>query len=249
MASFEDQLDVILKHEGKFQKWRQDRGNWFNGQLIGTKYGIIPYALAKHRGVRHITEAQMRALTLAEAKDIYRAQYYDRAKIRLLPDQIEFKVFDMCVNHGVHGGVKLLQRTLRHMGYTIDVDGKIGPQTVRIAYLAVREHGPRVVVNRMVRTRNAYYRAIIRNRPSQNRFRRGWLRRSNSFTNTADVAFDPASETTVPQLELPADTVTPDTDVADNDVDIDKNDLDGIERLAEWIIQWVENRFWRSKPA
>ena len=189
--TFEDQLDVILRHEGQFQKWREDRGNWLNGQLVGTKYGVTAGRLAMHRGVRHVTEADMRALGLDEAKAIFRRHYYDRARIGLLPDQIEAKTFDCCVNHGVAGGVKLLQKTIRSFGHEISIDGKIGPETTRLAYAVVRDVGPRAFVNAMVQVRNDYYAAIIRNNPSQARFRRGWLSRSNSFTNTADVAFVP----------------------------------------------------------
>ena len=40
MAEFTPALLKTLSHEGGLSMNRHDPGNWYNGQLIGTNYGI-----------------------------------------------------------------------------------------------------------------------------------------------------------------------------------------------------------------
>jgi len=185
-TQFERQLAVTLEREGAnepdggFQQWREDDGNWLNGKLVGTKFGITAKRLAQHRAVRSLTDAEMRRLTLGEARSIYAKYYYERPNMALLPDFIEGKVFDMAVNHGPSRAVRILQEVLNKAGFPCDVDGEIGPETARQAAACSRKLGP-VLINALVDERNAFFRDIVRRKPEKKRFLKGWLRRSESF--------------------------------------------------------------------
>ncbi len=179
-------IDRMLKHEGAFdgnggwQRWKSDRGNWHKGELLGTKYGIIPDRLAEWRGTNAVTLDDMRNLTLEEARQIYRSYYYEKPKIHLLPDAIEPVVFDLGVNAGPSRGIKELQQVLTKAGFRCGVDGRIGPETVNQAFKAHRAMGG-YLINAYCDERIAFYEAIIRNRPANAKFRRGWHRRANSY--------------------------------------------------------------------
>lgn len=179
-------IDRMLKHEGAFNKnggyqaWSSDRGNWHHGKLLATKYGIIPNRLASWRGVKRVTLSDMKNLTLEEARKIYRKDYYDKPKMHLLPDAIESNVFDMGVNAGPSRAIKELQQVLTKAGFKCSVDGRIGPETVNQSFKAQKAMGA-YLNNAYCDERIGFYDAIIRSRPANAKFRRGWHRRANSF--------------------------------------------------------------------
>lgn len=176
-------IDIILKHEGGFQRWKSDRGNYHHGELLGTNYGIIPDRLAEWRGVKRVRLDDIKTLTRHEAREIYRHYYYKRPKMHLLPDPVEAVIFDQGVNSGPSRGVKVLQKTLNKAGFACAVDGRIGPETVKQAYAAWRAMGG-YLINAIVDERISWYNAIIAGRPSQAVFRKGWHNRANSFRVT-----------------------------------------------------------------
>lgn len=102
--------------------------------------------------------------------------YWDRVK----GDQIENQsianiVADWCVNSGVNG-VKAMQRALG-----LDVDGIIGKNSLAVLNSPNRE----VIFNRIKEAREAYYRKIVMQNPSQRVFLNGWLNRVNDFNYEA----------------------------------------------------------------
>lgn len=100
-------------------------------------------------------------------------------------DAIALLIFDSAVNHGIGGAASLVQKTLDEMGYKLDIDGKIGPKTLA----ALHDANPDKFVSTFLSVRERYYRRIVQNNPSQNRFLRGWLNRINSLkTATAQLS-------------------------------------------------------------
>ena len=80
-----------------------------------TKYGI------SHRAYPDI---DIKALTLDQARDIYRRDYWQAASCDSMPERIGHLVFDCAVHHGVKTAIKLLQRALK-----VADDGEFGPIT------------------------------------------------------------------------------------------------------------------------
>ena len=105
-----------------------------------------------------------------EAIDIYWKDYWVRGKCDKVPGKLQAIYFDMCVNFGISGAIKVLQETANGKGADIDVDGKIGPNTIKaIQHLSVQ----RVRAFRALK----FAKIVIAN-PKQMKFWYGWFRRS-----------------------------------------------------------------------
>jgi lysozyme family protein len=104
-----------LAAEGGFVDDPEDPGG-------ATNYGVTLQTLSAYRR-RVCTVADVRALTLQEASDIYRAAYWMDG----LPIGVDLMAFDFGVNAGTHESVTVLQFALGFTG--ADVDGDLGPIT------------------------------------------------------------------------------------------------------------------------
>lgn len=121
---FDTAFDLLIGHEQGFTDDRADPGNWTGGKvgagvLKGTKYGIA---------ANTYPDLDIRQLTLAQAKAIYRRDWWDRLKLDQLPAAVRFDLFDAAVNSGRVQAAKLLQRAAG-----VADDGKIGPATIAAA--------------------------------------------------------------------------------------------------------------------
>lgn len=156
--NFEHAFERLLGHEGRLSLDPQDRGNWTTGkigkgELKGTKYGISAMSYP-HLDIRN--------LTLADAKAIYREDFWGRADD--LPDAVRFDFFDAAVNSGPAQAAKWLQRAAG-----ADPDGKIGPKTM----LAVRMADPQKLAKRF----NGHRLRDMTDMRAWARNSRGWARR------------------------------------------------------------------------
>lgn len=110
-------LDLMFGHEGGYVNVKTDRGG-------PTKYGITHTTLAAHRGVPSVTAAQVQAMTLAEAAEIYRRSYWSQSGGDLLPVGLDYAAFDFGVNSGPATAVKKLQKVVG-----VREDGIMGEMT------------------------------------------------------------------------------------------------------------------------
>ena len=166
--------NIILKHEGGFVNDPADKGG-------ATNLGVTQQTLTEWRG-HPVSVDDVKNLTEDEARDIYDTRYLKKPKIDWLvfPHPQVF-VFDMAVNHGPSRAVKILQKTINKAGFgTLGVDGGMGPMTRDAAKKAQDAMGP-YFQNAMVEERKAFYEKIIANNPTQEKFRKGWMNRANSF--------------------------------------------------------------------
>lgn len=143
-------------------------------------------ARAHLNGDGAIDVQDVRALTRAQAVDIFITHYWARPRINALPQPLQASVFDMYVNAGGNA-VRILQRLLNDMGHDIAVDGAIGPQTIRAAHLAT-EAAPDHIADAYGIARRDYYYALGDRRPASRKFARrrdggkgGWISRAEEF--------------------------------------------------------------------
>lgn len=163
-------LDALLVREGGFVDDPVDRGG-------PTNYGITLGTLRAWRGTPTTTD-DVRQLSETEARAIYRSEYYEGPRIDALPAKVQPITFDAAVNHGPGRAVRMLQGVAATTtGKAITIDGRIGPETLRVVSLAE----PVDLVAGMVDTRRRFYREIAANDQSQRRFLRGWLKRVDAF--------------------------------------------------------------------
>ena len=149
MTSFDGAFERVIDHEGDHVDHPDDPGG-------ETRFGISQ---------RSYPELNIATLTLADAKEIYRSDYWDRVKADQLPAELRFILFDSAVNSGVSQSIKWLQQSLAN----ITVDGVIGPKTLR----AVEDSNPDKIARVFLGLRLRYM-TEVRHWKS---FGRGWARR------------------------------------------------------------------------
>lgn len=143
----DDILSHILKSEGGFVDDPKDLGG-------ATNYGITQKTLSDYRK-RQVTKEEVRALTVNEAKDIYRQNYVApfmdwSANMPLLS-----LLVDSAVQHGV-GRVK---------GWLSELQSP----------------DPEVVRKSILKRRIRFYGEIITTRPDNAKFAKGWMNRVTEF--------------------------------------------------------------------
>ena len=170
LTEFDDIIKVVLKHEGGYVDDPDDRGgatNWGVTQKVYEAY--VGYSCDKE---------EIKKMTQEVAEEIYFKNFWKPSKAERLPPEIRQTYFDMCVNHGQGGAVKILQQACnnkRKPDNQIDVDGGIGPNTIRAA-VNLKDWELRV-------ERSGFYWNLVYDgakytkRTSQVKFIRGWIRR------------------------------------------------------------------------
>ena len=154
MKTFDEIIEQVLEHEGGYVNDPKDLGG-------ETKFGITK---------RFYPDLDIKNLTKEDAKEIYREDYWNKNRVESLPQELWHIFFDMCVNMGRGTAVKILQRAANSKGRNIDVDGGMGPATLK----AMKG----VEVERVRAYRVKYYSDLVAKRPEQDKFYFGWFRRS-----------------------------------------------------------------------
>lgn len=137
---------------GKLSLDPQDPGNWANGKLKGTKYGV---AAASH------PQVDIANLTYEGAAEIAYSDYWVPAHCYDMYPAIALCVFDFAYNAGTHEAIKVLQRALG-----VTVDGWYGQQTHDALWRQDRQS----VIKAFTAARDAAYEQMA----GFGRFGRGW---------------------------------------------------------------------------
>lgn len=106
--SFDKAFPIIIAAEGGYVNDKRDPGG-------ETKFGISK---------RAYPDLDIKALTLNDAKSIYRKDYWQAAGCDLMPWPMSLCVFDAAVNQGLFTAVALAQKAMN-----LPDDGVIGPRT------------------------------------------------------------------------------------------------------------------------
>ena len=109
MGMFDYFIERVLVHEGGYVNDPRDPGQ-------ETRWGI------SKRAYPHL---DIKAMTLQEAKDIYRRDFWQRVRGDELPREFAFQALDAAVNHGIGNAVRWMQRAAG-----VADDGVIGPVTL-----------------------------------------------------------------------------------------------------------------------
>jgi len=109
MSDFDKAFPIILEFEGGYDNDPNDPGG-------ETKYGICK---------RNYPHLDIKNLTVEQAKEIYRKDYWDAVKCNVTPWPFNLVLFDTAVNQGQGIAPKLLQKAVG-----VTEDGKIGSVTI-----------------------------------------------------------------------------------------------------------------------
>lgn len=150
--NFDTAFDRLIGHEGGYVNHPDDPGG-------ETNWGIT-LRTAREAGYT----GTMRALTREEARAIYRAAYWNRAKADQYDAAIAFQLFDAAVNHGIGQAIRFLQRAVG-----VADDGAVGPVTLA----AVHAMTVTDVLSRFNAERLDFYTKLT----TWPTFGKGWARR------------------------------------------------------------------------
>ena len=150
-------FDVTIGFEGGYVNNPNDPGG-------ETKYGISKKAYP---------DIDIKNLTIEQAKDIYRRDYWEGCKCDFIPDALSIALFDFAVNSGTKRAIRYLQRALE-----VTIDGCIGNQTIG----ACNRIPTRYVLDRFMRYRLEY----LQNLKTWKYFGNGWGRRVQLLKNVCE---------------------------------------------------------------
>ncbi len=155
LTKFDDIIEVVLHHEGGYVNDPKDPG------------GETNFGIAK----RSHPDVDIKNLTKEEAKEIYYENYWCDNKVPNIPDELQHIYFDMCVNFGIIGAGKVLQRAINGKYKAgLELDGRVGPKTLK----AVKN----LEADRLRAYRVLKFAEIVVKKPKQEKYWFGWYRRA-----------------------------------------------------------------------
>lgn len=153
-------LAFVARWEGGWSDHAADHGG-------KTKFGITEKTWDAY-AYRHGIVASVRDITLEQAHQVYAEDYWAPSHACDCAPGLDLAVLDLAINSGVHRAVVYLQRALG-----VAADGVWGPKTAA----ALSSANPLAVARELCNEREALFRAIVANAPSQAVFLKGWLNR------------------------------------------------------------------------
>lgn len=172
-------INHILNLEGGYTNDAEDAGG-------PTNWGITLSDLRHWRGDDSLTALDVKALSREEAIKIYDAFYWKKMNLDLLNHPaMQLVLFDCGVNRGISASVKQAQTQINLMTgeNVLTVDGDLGPKTA--AALNTITDDVSYCREFQQTSRNAYV-DIVKRKPSQIVFLRGWINRTHA---TDDLIF------------------------------------------------------------
>jgi len=153
-------IEEIIRHtialEGGYVNNPKDSGG-------ETKYGISK---------RSYPTIVIKNLTIEQAIDIYRHDFWDKINLSLLNNEkVASKVFDIGVNMGTGIPVRFLQQIVK-----AKEDGILGVDTAEL----VNNGNPELIVNELRKKQLQRYADIVIRKPEQIEFFKGWINRAFS---------------------------------------------------------------------
>lgn len=200
--TFYNVMKPVLEHEGGFTTDPDDAGNWSSGKvrqgkILGTKYGVTGKTLAGYRG-RAVTQDDVAALTIDEAIEIFRSQYWTPIKGDDLPRGLDYAMLDFAINSGPAKAASTHQKVVG-----VTPDGIIGAKTLD----AIRRRGDvSGQIRALCKARLAYMRTLG---AKWRKYGKGWTIRVNEVQARAlkmvqgvDLAaLDPVISTSAPSAD------------------------------------------------
>jgi len=131
-----------------------------------------------------IDGADIRKLTIGDARSLYKRSFWQAMDCDSWPEPIGEMLFDQGVNGGALAAKKMLQQAInavlragRYRTIPLKVDGKLGDLT-RSAFASMWQRHPEQLVIQYREAVKDRYLAIVRRNPSQAKYLKGWLNRA-----------------------------------------------------------------------
>lgn len=165
MADYKKLIPIILEHEGGFVNDPIDLGG-------ATMKGVTLNTFRHFYGEKKTVE-DLKNITDEQWGTIFKKGYWDKVKADNIQSQsIANFLVDFAYNSGPIKAAKRLQDILG-----LKVDGIIG----NISLTAINSHSPLPLFGKMKQDRIKFINEICEKRPANEKYRKGWMKRINSF--------------------------------------------------------------------
>jgi len=155
-SNFDDALKEVMKSEGGWSDHPKDPGG---ATMIG-----ITLATFRKFVKPNATKDDLKNITYAQVRAIYKRQYWDAVMGDDLPSGLDYAVFDFAVNSGKSRAVKMLQKVIK-----VPADGVVGPVTLSAAF--------KRPVQEIIVSLNAERLAFLKRLRTWKTFGNGWTSR------------------------------------------------------------------------
>lgn len=158
---FDGAIKVVLLHEGGYVNDPVDAGG-------ETKYGISK---------RTYPKVDIKNLTVEQASEIYFNDWWLKGPYEQIADAaLATKVFDTAINTGASRAHRFLQEAANANGAKLVVDGAIGPLSIK----AINALSGTALLASFRQIQEQFYLNLIAKKPSQAKFKNGWIKRARS---------------------------------------------------------------------
>lgn len=170
MASFIEYFPTLLKHEGGYVNDPVDPGGATN---LGVTFRVWLKNGYDKDGDGDIDVSDLKKITPADAMMIAKKLYWDKIRGDSICSQSVAEIlFDWAYNSGPITASKQIQKIIG-----VKQDGIIGPITVA----TINFQNAKELFEKIKKARIQFYENIVKNKPSQAKFLKGWKNRVNSF--------------------------------------------------------------------
>lgn len=163
-------MPYIFEHEGGYNDVKGDKGgatNW------GISLNFLKSIKKDIDGDGNVDYMDIKKLTKENAMNIYFDNFW-RNLYDKITEKLGIKLFDVAVNAGHNRSSKLLQIALNKLGSKLLVDGAIGNTTIG----EINKYTESNILKAYCQAQTEFYDSLIKADPSQEKFRKGWLKRA-----------------------------------------------------------------------
>ena len=154
--------------------WSNDPLDSGGATMIGVTLGTYR-TYCKYKGRKVPNSTDLKNITYKEWRDIVHTLYWSKWKADLIEDQnVANMIVDWVWASGQGIGIKRVQKILG-----VTADGIVGPKTIA----AVNNADPRDLFTKVYKARADHFNAIVKARPSQKKWLKGWMNRINYIYN------------------------------------------------------------------
>lgn len=170
MAKFEDFAGKLLRLEGGYVNHPLDKGG-------PTKYGVILSVWQQYGhdkdGDGDIDAEDIKMLSEDDARYIAKKIFWDYFRADFILNQ---SVAEFIVDWGYHSGRKIVAKIVQRV-LKVTIDGIVGAQTLAAINCADQEK----LFDQLKSERTVFLENIVKRRPDQMVFYRGWMNRLKAF--------------------------------------------------------------------
>ena len=154
--------------------WSDDPLDTGGATMIGVTIGTYR-TYCVYKGKKRPSKEDLKNIPYKEWRDIVHTLYWSKWKADLIENQhVANMIVDWVWASGQGIGIKRVQKILG-----VTADGIVGPKTIA----AVNAADPKQLFDAVYNARAAHFNAIVKAKPSQKKWLKGWMNRINYIHN------------------------------------------------------------------